>query len=215
MKKQTLTSYIPRADRSYSRPRSGAENRPRTRSQENRTSENAFVNVFSLSNHTTSAGGVKRTTNMADKRNIPDQGLEYATECGRVSKDAIPVHSKPRNVFQHSRPVPERWRQDLEYALEASLATWFPRAFTAFCVMCPIAGSSKFKDVWAYCCSVEVSVSSVWVFHQRVDGPSHLPRSLSGRSLKTFPSWLNLRGVAIPAGIGLGGLRGTQASPPR
>jgi hypothetical protein len=28
--------------------------------------------------------------------------------CGRVSKDIIPVHSKPRNVFTYSWPVPER-----------------------------------------------------------------------------------------------------------
>jgi hypothetical protein len=65
--------------------RSGAENGPRTRSQENRTSENAFVNMFPFSNPTLPAGGAKRTNKNQhggqeetfSARNAEEQVLEY------------------------------------------------------------------------------------------------------------------------------------------
>jgi hypothetical protein len=47
--------------RAYSRPHSSAEHRPRTHSQENRTSGNAFVNMFPFSNPTPGGVIMKRT----------------------------------------------------------------------------------------------------------------------------------------------------------
>jgi hypothetical protein len=39
-------------------------------------------------------------------------------QCSRVSKDTNPVHSKPRNVFAHSQPIPEHWRRVSNTPLE-------------------------------------------------------------------------------------------------
>jgi hypothetical protein len=100
--------------RAYSRRRSGAENRPRESNKRERIREHVPVPKF----HATSAGGVKRNEQESTWRMTRGNFLSPFQNrvsirrpgCGRVSKDTILVHSKPRNVFAHSRPVPERWR---------------------------------------------------------------------------------------------------------
>jgi hypothetical protein len=63
-----------------------------------------------LKSNTTLSGGVKRTNkNKHGGREKTSSARFGIRRCDRVSKDTIPVHSKPQNVFTYSWPVLGRW----------------------------------------------------------------------------------------------------------
>jgi hypothetical protein len=112
----TVNAMLQEMSRSWPETRSGAENRPRTRSQENRTSENAFVSTFPFSNPYISrwCEENEQESTWRTRRNFlsPFRNKVSNTQVRRCFQGYhIPVHWKPQHVFAHSRPVPERWRR--------------------------------------------------------------------------------------------------------
>jgi hypothetical protein len=100
------------------------EHRPRTRSQENRMSENAFVNMFPFSNPTLPRQVVWRERtriNMADKRKL-SQPFRNMVSNTPVRPCFQGYHSRPFETTECVRAFPARLRnaeeQGLEYAPE-------------------------------------------------------------------------------------------------